>query len=93
MNQQDTKLPFFRFSSCGYVATISAHARQGYRVNTVNTLDRVESGYSRTGRVSTTFRVQWSPGVICTIVPTDPYPRGVKTGELAHISQGQDVVW
>ena len=29
-------------------------------------------------------------GIICTIVLTGPYPRGVKTGELVHTSQIQD---
>ena len=37
--------------------------------------------------------IQWSPGIICTIVPTGLYPGGVKTGELVHTSQSQDGVW
>ena len=38
--------------------------------NTVNTLDTVESGYSQTCCVSI---LQWSLGIIFTIMPTDPY--------------------
>jgi len=41
--------------------------------NTVNTLDLVESGYLQTRHVSI---IRWSPGIICTIVPTGPYPGG-----------------
>ena len=31
-------------------------------------------------------------GLICTVVPTDPYPSGVKMGELVHTSQSLRVV-
>ena len=27
----------------------------------------------------TILRIQWSPGIICTVVPTVSYPGGVKT--------------
>ena len=29
----------------------------------------------------------------CIVVPTCPYPSGVKTGELVHTRQSQDGVW
>ena len=42
---------------------------------TVNTLDMVESGCSRTWRMSIILWIRWSPGIICTIVPTVSIPR------------------
>ena len=57
---------------------------------TVNTLDMVESGYSRTWRVSIILQIRWIPGIICTIVPTGLYSSGVKTGQLVHTSLSQD---
>ena len=40
--------------------------------------------------MSIILRIQWSPGLLCTVMPTGPYPGRVKTGELVHTSQSQE---